>query len=131
MTYLLDVNALLSLGFDQHEHNARLGTWVNSLPRGDSLATCAITEIGFLRVLHQVPQYGISIADGQRLISKLRTNRKRTFKFLEDSLGAADLPTWVKTGRQTTGGHLLGLATARGAVLATLDGGIPGAFLIP
>jgi predicted nucleic acid-binding protein len=131
MTYLLDVNALLSLGFDQHEHHGRLEKWVDSLPPGDSLATCAITEIGFLRVLHQVPQYSVSIADGQRLISKLRANRKRTITFLQDHHGAADLPTWVKTGRQTTDGHLLGLAAAQGALLATLDAGIPGAFLVP
>lgn len=131
MTYLLDVNALLALGFDQHEHHARLEKWVSSLSRSDSLATCSITEIGFLRVLHQVPQYGVSVSDGKRLVSKLRSNRKRAFAFLPDDHGAAELPSWVRTGRQTTDGHLLGLATARGAMLATLDGGIPGAFLIP
>ena len=131
MIYLLDVNALLSLGFDQHEHNARLGKWLGSLLPGDLLATCSITEIGFVRVLHQVPQYGISIADGRALIAKLRGNTRRPFTFLEDRLGAADLPSWVKTGRQTTDGHLLALAGAHGARLATLDAGIPGAFLIP
>jgi hypothetical protein len=41
------------------------------------------------------------------------------------------LPSWVKSPAQTTDGHLLQLAKANGAVLATLDAGIPGAYLIP
>jgi hypothetical protein len=38
---------------------------------------------------------------------------------------------WVKTVKQTTDGHLAQLAKANGAILATLDRGIPGAFQIP
>jgi hypothetical protein len=38
---------------------------------------------------------------------------------------------WVKTVKQTTDGHLAQLAKANGAILATLDRGIPGAFHIP
>ena len=41
------------------------------------------------------------------------------------------LPAWVKTGRQTTGGHLAELARAHDAVLATLDERIPSGFVIP
>jgi hypothetical protein len=37
----------------------------------------------------------------------------------------------VKTPKQTTDGHLVQLAKANGAILATLNAGIPGAFLIP
>lgn len=131
MTYLLDVNALLAFGFDQHEHHARLSQWVKSLPDEDLLATCSITEIGFLRILHQVPQYGVSIPVGQQLLAKLRENHTTGFVFLPDHHGAAELPSWVKTGKQTTDGHLSGLAIAQGAMLATLDGGIPDAFPIP
>jgi len=35
------------------------------------------------------------------------------------------------SAKQTTDGHLAQLAKAKGAVLATLDGKIPGAYLIP
>jgi hypothetical protein len=41
------------------------------------------------------------------------------------------LPDWAGSPAQTTDGHLVQLASANGAVLATLDAGIPGAFLIP
>jgi hypothetical protein len=51
--------------------------------------------------------------------------------FLVDDHDASRLPSWVKTARQTTDGHLAQLAKANDAMLATLDRGIPGAFLIP
>jgi len=43
----------------------------------------------------------------------------------------SSLPQWAKSPAQTTDGHLVELAKAHSAVLATLDEGIPGAFLIP
>lgn len=131
MTRLLDVNALVALGFSQHEHHDRVSLWVSGLPEKDSFATCSITELGFIRVLNQVPQYRVPIADACEFISQLRKNRKRSFSFIPDDQGAAELPAWVKTGKQSTDGHLLELAKAHGAELATLDEGIPGAFQIP
>ncbi len=131
MTRLLDVNALVALGFSQHEHHDRVSLWVSGLPEKDRFATCPITELGFVRVLNQVPQYRVPIRDACELISRLRKNRKRRFVFIPDDQGAAELPGWVKTGRQSTDGHLLELAKAHGAELATLDEGIPGAFRIP
>lgn len=50
---------------------------------------------------------------------------------VSDSLGAAGLPAWANTAAKTTDGHLLALAQAHGAQLATLDRGTPGALLIP
>jgi hypothetical protein len=41
------------------------------------------------------------------------------------------LPGWVDRPGQVTDGHLLELAVSHGAVLATLDQGIPGAYLLP
>ncbi len=131
MTYLLDVNALLALGFANHEHHGRASAWVADLGQDDVLATCAISEIGFVRVLNQAPNYRISISESRGFIRRLRENGKRRVVFLPDTTGAADLPDWVKTGRQTTDGHLLSLARAHGAQLATFDEGIPGGFLIP
>lgn len=131
MTRLLDVNALVALGFSQHEHHVRVSRWVAGLPGKDTFATCSITELGFVRVLNQVPQYRVPIPDACELISRLRKNRKRRFVFIPDDHGAGQLPAWVKTGRQSTDGHLLELAKAHGAELAKLDEGIPGAFRIP
>jgi len=52
------------------------------------------------------------------------------FEFLTDDQDVSHLPSWVKTGQQTTDGHLLQLARLRHAALATLDVRIPGGFLI-
>jgi predicted nucleic acid-binding protein len=54
-----------------------------------------------------------------------------TCPITEDDHDVSRLPHWAKTGRQTTDGHLAELASAHGAVLATMDEKIPGAFVIP
>ena len=54
MTYLLDVNALVALGFIDHEFHGRLAAWVKS-QNWPNLASCSITELGFVRVLAQAP----------------------------------------------------------------------------
>jgi predicted nucleic acid-binding protein len=55
MKYLLDVNALVALGFLQHEFHGRTANWVRRLAQKGvpELATCSITELGFVRVLMQ------------------------------------------------------------------------------
>ena len=129
MKYLLDVNALISLGFLEHEFHQRMSSWVASLDPHTELATCAIAELGFLRVLAVAPAYGITIVQARQILEQLK--KARRFEFLVDDHDISRLPRWVKTPRQITDGHLAELARANGATLATLDEKIPGAFLIP
>jgi len=96
-----------------------------------TFATCAITELGFLRVLTQAASCELTLAQGKELLSRLKITRGLRFSFLADDQGAADLPLWVKGPKQITDGHLAGLARVNGAVLATLDAGISGAMVIP
>jgi len=133
MTYLLDVNALVALGFLQHEFHGRVAGWVHTLAAkgAPELATCSITELGFVRVLAQAPQYGFTVAHARSLLLRLKTSKTLNFAFIPDDHDVSHIPTWVKTAKQTTDGHLAQLAKAKGAVLATLDGRIPGAYLIP
>jgi len=131
--YLLDVSALLALGFKEHEFFERGVAWVQTLSPGkDEFVTCAITELGFVRVLsQQVPPCGLSVTDAKLALARLKASGDIGFAFLADDHGASRLPGWVKTSKQTTDGHLALLAKANGAVLATLDRSIPGAYLIP
>jgi len=133
MTYLLDVNALVALGFLQHEFHARVAGWVHALAlkAAPQLATCAITELGFVRVLAQAPQYGLTLSQARNLLLRLKAADTLRFTFIDDAHDISQLPAWVKTAKQITDGHLAQLARANGAVLATLDARIPGAFLIP
>jgi predicted nucleic acid-binding protein len=133
MTYLLDVNALVALGFLQHEFHERVTAWVDKtvLKGTADLATCPITELGFVRVLVQASQYGFTVSQARDLLLRLKATSALKFSFLPDDHDISRLPRWVKTGRQTTDGHLSQLARAHATVLATLDRRIPRAFLIP
>jgi predicted nucleic acid-binding protein len=133
MKYLLDVNALVALGFLQHEFHRRVAGWVHTVASKGTpdLATCSITELGFVRVLAQAPQYGFTIVHARSLLLRLKTGNTLKFTFIADDHDISYIPAWVKTAKQTTDGHLVQLAKAKGAILATLDGRIPGAFLIP
>jgi predicted nucleic acid-binding protein len=128
--YLLDVNALVALGFIHHEFHDRVARWVKA-QRFPAMATCSITELGFVRVLSQAPSYGFTVAQARSLLLRLKKTDVLPFTFISDDHDIAHLPAWVKAARQTTDGHLAELACANGAVLATLDGKIPGAYLIP
>ena len=133
MRFLLDVNALVALAVLQHEFHERVGAWLRSLLAKGSveLATCSITELGFLRILTQAAQYELSVVQAKELLARLKSANVVRFSFISDDHDLSKLPEWVKTAKQTTDGHLLELARANGAVLATLDAHIPGAALIP
>ena len=130
MIYLLDVNALVALGFINHEFHDRLAAWVRSqnLP---NLASCSITELGFVRVLAQAPAYGFTVAQARTLLLRLKDARTSALTFIPDEHDVSHLPGWVRAPKQITDGHLSKLASAKGAVLATLDASIPGSYLIP
>jgi hypothetical protein len=130
MIYLLDVNALVALGFINHEFHDRLASWIRSqnLP---NLASCSITELGFVRVLAQAPAYGFTVAQARTLLLRLKDAPTSALTFIPDEHDVSHLPAWVRAPKQITDGHLSKLATANGAVLATLDENIPGSYLIP
>lgn len=131
MTYLLDVNALIALGFQEHEFHERVAAWVFGLDKSVALVSCPITELGFVRVLQQAPQYRVPISESRKLLGQLRKHPSRTIGFIPDDHGVEILPVWVANGRQSTDGYLSALARKHQAVLATLDEGIKGAFVIP
>ena len=133
MRYLLDVNTLLALVALEHEFHARVASWVERLDASgvSELATCSITELGFVRVLGQAQQYGSSVTQARELLLKVKNSDGIRWIFISDDRDISRLPKWVRTPKQTTDGHLAELARANEAVLATLDRRIPGTFLIP
>ncbi len=133
MRYLLDVNSLLALGVFDHEFHARVAAWIDRLSAKGKpeMATCSITELGFVRVLGQAQQYGLSILQARELLLQLKNSKEADWTFLPDDQDISRLPKWVKSPKQTTDGHLVELAKAHRATFATLDRGIPGAFVIP
>lgn len=130
MIYLLDVNALVALGLLNHQFHSRVARWVGS-SGSLQLASCPITEIGFVRVLSQASAYGFSVAQARTLLLRLKRARGAAFTFISDAHDVSNLPAWVKTPKQITDGHLSELAKANGAILATLDESIAGSYVVP
>jgi uncharacterized protein len=130
VSYLLDVNALIALGFANHEFHGRVSAWANGRPT-PALATCSITELGFVRILAQTPAYGFAVRQARSLLLRLKQIEAFRGNFVVDDHDLTRLPDWVRAPKQITDGHLLTLARANGGMLATLDEKIPGAYLIP
>lgn len=130
MKYLLDVNALVALGFIHHEFHDRMATWVKA-QQFPELATCSITELGFVRVLSQAPAYGFTVVQARTVLLRMKRAKVLAFTFITDAHDISHLPIWVKSPRQTTDGHLVELARVSGAIMATLDEKVPGSYRIP
>ena len=128
--YLLDVNALVAFGIIDHAFHMRMIRWVKS-QNSAILASCSITELGFVRVASQTPTYGLTVAEARTELIRIKQLPELSWEFLADAQDISQLPPWVKSGPQTTDGHLVQLAAAHGAVLATFDSKIHGAFMIP
>jgi uncharacterized protein len=132
MTYLLDVNVLVALALVQHEFHARAARWMLTLESEKAaLATCSLTELAFIRLLAQVPQYRFNVSDATELLIRVKQTSKVPFTFIPDAHDCTHLPGWVKSPKQITDGHLAGLAKRNGAIFATLDLHIRDAFLLP
>jgi predicted nucleic acid-binding protein len=133
MRYLLDVNALVALGVNQHEFHPRTANWVRSLaPSKDlELLTCSITELGFVRIVAQVARYGLTLGQAQSLLLHMKAEGPERITFISDDQDISQLPAWVRTPGQVTDGHLVSLAKTHNGILATLDTKIPRAFVIP
>jgi predicted nucleic acid-binding protein len=130
MKYLLDVSTLIAFGLRTHQLHGRTATWVQSQSDA-TLLTCSITELGFVRILAQVPNSGLTVANSMELLLQMKADPVLRLIFVPDGNDISLLPGWVKYPKQTTDGHLVQLANTHGAVLATLDEGISGAYLIP
>jgi predicted nucleic acid-binding protein len=132
VTFLLDVNALLGVGQVQHSHHIAAMRWIKSLdPRSSSLATCSISELGFIRILTLPQTADLTIAEAINALRRVKNTSPVPFRFISDNVGGDILPSWVARSGQTTDGHLLSLARSIQGQLATFDKSIPGAFLIP
>jgi len=131
MNCLLDVNALVALAHQGHADHSRVIRWFASMLGSEAkLATCAITELGFIRVSIQAG-FERDAPSAMETLRGLKESSRIPIEMLADSLGADRLPAYVRGAKQITDGHLLELSAQFSMRLATLDKGIPGAFLIP
>ncbi|HEY4215282.1 MAG TPA: hypothetical protein VGM84_27675 [Steroidobacteraceae bacterium] len=132
MKYLLDTNILLALGEPEHVHSERVLRWMSPLLRNSLwpvFETCAITELGFIRIAARPGGWCSDVETAKRYLRRLKVGRP--FTFIHDGIDAQSLPNWATRSKHVMDGHLLQLAVSSGSKFATLDEGIPGALLIP
>ena len=123
MTYLLDVNALIAWWHEGSPHHETFHRWVQQVGVA-SLRTCAISELGFLRVSMQV--FGCSPSEAQNALILMK---RQVGGFVAEA-PSPRLPGWTSVAAHTTDAYLLQVAAAAGHQLASFDNAIPGAVLI-
>jgi predicted nucleic acid-binding protein len=131
VNYLLDIDALIALGHQGHVHHGRAMAWYASVKStATGIFTCSITELGFVRVAVQTGLQ-LDVSSARKALAGLKASSRIPFQIVADHLGADRLPGFARTPAKLTDGHLLELALLHGAQLATFDGGIPRALLLP
>lgn len=125
MKFLLDVNALVAWEHRGSPHHTAFHAWAKKTGLRN-LSTCALVELGFVRVSMQV--FGYSLAQAQEALAEMKPH-------LGGFIGEAPAPQladWATTAAKTTDAYLVQLATTKGVRLATFDAALsdPVAVLI-
>ncbi|MGB0679676.1 MAG: TA system VapC family ribonuclease toxin [Polyangiales bacterium] len=126
VTYLLDVNLLISLFDPMHVHHEAAHSWFAH--RGQrSWATCPLTENGFVRVLSNpaYPNRSHPVREMVEALGVFKQRHPRSHVFWPDTVSLTDTNRFaaaqIQGHKQLTDVYLLGLCQAQGGVLATLD----------
>ena len=125
MRALLDVNALIALLDEEHVHHGRILDWLvqdQNLPHG--FATCAITQLGAIRVMSGKGYY--KPLGTQEIAMQLEALTRKGHKYLGIPEPCNGAIRWKSTvSNQSTDATLLATAVAYGCRLVTFDSGIP------
>ncbi len=117
---LLDVNALLALGWAEHEAHSAV---VARLSRqGTHWATCPITQLGFVRLSSTAGIFSRTLGPAQAVAALQALCADAQHHFVGDHPSVTDCDFTALTGpKQTTDAYLIALAQRHGLVLLTLD----------
>lgn len=132
MKYLLDVNVLVAWGWTDHADHNRVAAWIGAqmVQSSVKLFTSAIPQLGFVRVSVQRAGGQITAAEAGMVLKGMLSMLGKRHVFLPDDMDSISWPVWCQGANRTADAHLLALAKKHGAELATLDQGIPDAFLV-
>ena len=133
MKYLLDVNVLVAWGWSDHVAHEQTARWIAATlkQRASRLLTSPIPELGFVRVSVQRTAGRVTVRAASDALAGMLRSLGAHHAFLPDDRPAGGFPEWCRQASRTTDAHLLELAQAHGARLATLDELFPGAWLVP
>jgi predicted nucleic acid-binding protein len=133
MRYLLDVNLLVAWGWEDHVDHERAAKWIASARRlrDTQLLTSAIPQLGFVRVSVQRTGGQLALSTAAEVLAGMIDSLGTVHAFVPDNIHSTTWPPRCQSAGRSTDAHLLSLATAHKAKLATLDTGIRDAFLLP
>lgn len=120
---LLDINVLLALLDSDHVDHERAGTWLDeNIDAG--LASCAITENGFVRIISQ-PRYPSPVSPAEAIGLLVAAAGREHHQFWPCAISVLDETvvdrSRVHGPRQVTNAYLLALAATHGGRFVTFD----------
>jgi uncharacterized protein len=120
VTRLLDVNLLMALLWENHEHHIQARSWFKNV---SAFAICPVVQFGFARVSsHPLLGYGLKPELAFGVLRQFIADSRH--EFIPDDLSCADreVRTELMAGaNQITDRYLVALARQHGFSLATLD----------
>ncbi len=127
MRALLDINVLIALLDESHQHHGVAREWlIRNI--GSGWASCPITQNGFVRILSQ-PSYVRPVPVAQAMVLLENAASTTHHEFWPDDIsilgGAGVDRTRIHGARQLTDTYLLALAIRHGGRLVTFDRAIP------
>jgi toxin-antitoxin system PIN domain toxin len=127
LTWLLDANALIALGWQTHEHHGPMLAWFKR-HAADGWATTVLTQSAFVRIVSQPAFSGRVIGVAQVAELLLRNTAHPRHQLLALDFGFEQVLGCCTGGlyghRQITDAYLLTAAARHGARLVTFDTGI-------
>jgi hypothetical protein len=117
---LLDVNLLMALLWENHEHHLQARSWLKNV---SAFATCPVVQLGFARVSsHPLLGYSLTPELAFGVLRQFIADPRH--EFIPDDLSCSDrvVRTELMAGaNQITDRYLVALARQHGFTLATLD----------
>ena len=127
MTRLLDVNVLMALLWENHEHHERARRWLRKMTE---FATCPVSQLGFARISsHPMLGYGMSPEQAFGVLRRLLADSRH--RFVPDDLSCEDrvlLTERIPGANHVTDHYLAALTRQHGLSLATFDEALSRAF---
>lgn len=120
--YLLDVNTLLALAEEEHEHHGLVMEWFQSMtPR--EWGVCPFTEAGFLRLATNPKVGAHAVEEAVAILDSISALPGYRFWPISDSWVRLSAPFSARLfgHQQITDASMLGLALKEDGVLVTLD----------
>ena len=125
--WLLDANLLIAMTHASHIHHAEAHTWFAAHAKR-RWATCALTQLAFVRLTSNPKVVGSEITPAQALQALATMAAQPQHEYWADAPEPVQMATLQSAAlvghRQVTDAYLLGLAAHKQQRLATLDRGL-------